>query len=61
MVLIRELNERTFSTFNELASIFLKYILSLGRKYGALRITVVFDKYDESVKSLERQKGQLLR
>lgn len=56
MVLIQGLNEKAFSTFNELALIFLKQILSLSRKHEALRITVVFDKYDESVKSLERRR-----
>lgn len=57
MVLIQGLNEKAFSTFNELAFIFLKQILSLGRNYKALRITVVFDRYDdESVKSLERRR-----
>lgn len=56
MVLIQGLNEKTFSTFNKLAFIFLKQILLLGRKYEAQRITVVFDKYDESVKCLERHR-----
>lgn len=54
MVLIQGLNEKAFSTFNELACIFQKQILSPRRKYEALRITVVFDRYDETVKSLER-------
>ncbi|CAH1106845.1 unnamed protein product [Psylliodes chrysocephalus] len=56
MVLIQGLNEKAFSTFKELPFRFLKQILSLSRKYEALRITVVFDKYDESVKSLERHR-----
>ncbi|KAJ8917907.1 hypothetical protein NQ315_002600 [Exocentrus adspersus] len=56
MVLIQGLNEKACSTFNELAFLFLKQILLLNRKYEALRITVVFDRYDESVKSLERRR-----
>lgn len=57
MVVVQELNEKTFSTFNELASIFLKNILSIGRKNKASRITVVFDNYDsKTVKSIERRR-----
>lgn len=56
MVLLQEMNEKTFNTFNELASIFLRNIFASSRKHGALRVTIVFDNYNNpnSTKSAER-------
>lgn len=55
MVLIQELKPTSSMTFNDLGQIFLKRILSSGRKYNARRFTVIFDNYiSQSLKSAER-------
>ena len=61
MVILQQLNENQFDTFNNLGKTFFKKVLCLGRSCQATRITLVFDTYrTNSIKAAERvRRGEI--
>lgn len=55
MVMVQEMNEKQFVSFNDLGKVFWQNALQFGRRCHALRITIVFDTYkSHSIKEGER-------
>lgn len=59
MVVLQEINQKSFKTFDELAQVVTNKILSIFKKHNnCRRISIIFDRYDDknSVKVFERQR-----